>query len=116
MDIQVRTDHTVEGTEGLIGSVESEVAAGLEPFTDRITRVNVHLGDQSGGRRREADIRCVIEAHPVGHEPVVVTHRATTTDAATTGAARQMHDLLARMFGRQNERHPGAPTIRGHQG
>jgi len=116
MEIQVRTDHTVDGTEELILFVEDEVVAGLAEFSERITRVNVHLGDESGATAGEADIRCMIEARPAGHEPVAVTHHATTTDEATRGASRRMHDKLASLFGRLNPRHAGAPTIRGHEG
>lgn len=115
MEIQVHADHHVRGAGGLTAMVEDEVTEGLAAFADRITRVDVHLSDENVGTRAEADIRCLVEARPAGHEPVVVTRHAPTPLEATESASRQMHDLLVGMFGRLNaDRHPGAETIRGH--
>ncbi len=115
MEIEVRTDNNISGVDELIRNVEDEVILDLEEFRDKITSVKVHLGDESPGRKGIADIRCTIEVRPRGHEPVAVTHRAATKGEATRGAARQMHDLLAHLFGRLDHRHPGADTIRGRR-
>ncbi len=113
MDIQVRTDHNVTGAPELIAEVEREVIDGLGVFGHRITTVQVHLGDENGDKWGDADSRCMIEVRPAGHAPVAVTHHAATMDAAISGAARQMHARLESLFGRLDDAHPGAPTIRG---
>ncbi len=113
MEIQVRTDRNVTGAPELIAEVEREVIDGLHVFSDRITTVQVHLGDENGDKWGDADSRCMIEVRPNGHPPVAVTHHAATMDEAISGAARQMHARLESLFGRLDDRHPGAPTIRG---
>ena len=66
MQIQVNTGDNVEGREELIARVEAGVAAALSRFDDRLTRVEVHLGDENAGKSGAADKRCMIEARPAG--------------------------------------------------
>jgi hypothetical protein len=113
MDIQVRTDYHVNGEQALIEFVQDEVAAGLDPFSDRITSVQVHLSEESGAHKGPHDLRCMVEVRPTGHEPVAVRNRAATKDDAVRGAVDQMYGVLTRLFGRLDQRHPGAETIRG---
>ena len=112
MDIQVRTDYHVQGEEALIAFVQDEVAAGLEPFLERITSVQVHLSEESGARKGPPDLRCMIEVRPVGRDPLAVTHHASTKDDAVHGATDSMRATLARLFDRLDEGRPGAATIR----
>lgn len=113
MDIQVRTDYHVKGEQALIEFVKDEVAAGLDPFGERITSVQVHLSEESGAHKGPHDLRCMVEVRPTGHEPVAVRNRAATKDEAVRGAVDQMHGVLTRLFGRLDQSHPGADTIRG---
>ncbi|WP_174553657.1 hypothetical protein [Nocardia arizonensis] len=46
------------------------------------------------------DKQCVLEARPTGQPPVAVAHRADTVQAAYTGAAESMANLLDSRFGR----------------
>lgn len=105
MEIQISTDHHVDSGDQLTILVEDEVESGLAPWMPRITRVLVHLGDESAGRRSGDDMRCMIEVRPASHEPVAVTHHAPTTDDALFGAVAKMHHLLGSQFGRLDERH-----------
>ena len=45
MQIQVNTDSNIEGREKLTAHVRSVVESALNRFSDRITRVEVHLSD-----------------------------------------------------------------------
>ena len=112
MDIQVRTDYHVNGDEGLIGHVEAEVSAGLEPFARRITSVQVHLSEESGARKGPPVLRCTLEVRPTHHAPVVVTSKAATKDLLLREALADMRTALERVFGRTDARHIGADTIR----
>jgi hypothetical protein len=112
MDVEVRTDYHVDGDQALIGYVAEEVAGGLESYARRITSVQVHLGEESGARKGPPELRCALEVRLSGHEPVAVTHRATTKDLAVRGAVSDMRLVLERMLGRLDQRHGGAPTIR----
>ncbi len=111
MQIQVNTDSNVDGKEGLVGQVEAEIDAALARFSDHLTRVEVHLGDESAGTSSGADMRCTIEARPAGQKPVAVTHHADTVDAACRGAAQKLQKLLESRFGRLNDR-KGGDSIR----
>jgi ribosome-associated translation inhibitor RaiA len=113
MQINVRTDNKIDGSGKLTAYVEGEVAAALSRFSDHITRVEVHLSDQSGGRATGADIRCMIEARAPGQTPAIVTDDAATVDAALIGAIHRLNHLLESREGRQEDRHARA-SIRGH--
>jgi hypothetical protein len=113
MKIEIHTDNNVDSGDALVLLVEDEVGAALAHFGDRITRVDVHVGDESAGKISDDDMRCLIEAFPAGHEPVSVTHHAATAHQALSGASRKMHRLLEGMFGKIDDRRTGRATIRG---
>lgn len=115
MQIQINTDNNVDSGPDLTLLVEDEIGTALAPFVDRITRVDVHLGDESAGKKSEGDMRCMLEARPAGHEPVTATHHASTTGEAIRGASHKLHSLLESLFGRLDDRQPGGETIRGPQ-
>ena len=50
MQIQVNTDNNIEGRDELARRVEAGIEAALSRFSDQITRVEVHLGDESAGQ------------------------------------------------------------------
>ena len=115
MKIQVNTDHNVEGREALTLMVEAKVQSALERFEDRLTRVEVHLGDVSGEKDGSgADKRCLLEARPAGLQPVVVTDFADTVEQAVAGATRKMQSLLNSTFSRIDGRDEHA-TIRQNE-
>jgi hypothetical protein len=102
----VNTDDNIEGSEELIGRVETEVAATLSRFSDRVTRVEVHLGDENAGKSGASDKRCMMEARPSGQQPVAVTHHAATLEEAYDGAAEKLGNLLESKFGRLHDHKP----------
>ena len=112
MKIQVNTDKNIEGNEDFAEVVRADIASALAKFENRLTRVEVHLGDESAGRTTGDDIRCRIEARPKGGDPVVVTHHAQTVTEARHGATDRLDALLSSMFGRL-ESHDRTETIRG---
>ena len=113
MQIYVRTDNNIDGSGKLTAYVEGEVTAALSRFSDHITRIDVHLSDESGGRATGADIRCMIQARPAGQTPVTVTDDAGSVDAALAGAIHRLNHLLESHEGRQEDQHARA-SIRGH--
>lgn len=108
MQIQVDTDHNIEASETLIARVEAEIHEVLARFAEQLTRVEVHLSDDSAGRSTANDKRCVLEARPSGRAAVAVTHHAATVDEALTGAAHKLKRLLA-----GSDDHIARGTIRG---
>jgi hypothetical protein len=111
MQIQVNTDNNVEGRDALVEHVTTQIEGALSRFSEHLTRVEVHLGDESSGRSTGGDQRCTIEARPAGQAPVAVTHHASAQDLACRGAADKLAHLLESRFGRQNHR-KGGDSIR----
>lgn len=112
MKIQVNTDKNVEGSEPLGERIEADLASALTRFGDRVTRVEVHLRNESAGRSSGDDFRCLIEARPAGMDPVTVTHHAATLDEALHGATDKLETLLTSKFERL-EGQETRETIRG---
>ena len=96
MKIQVNTDRNIEGDERLAEFVHEVVSGALSRFADRVTRVEVHLGDVNAGKTGEDDKRCMIEARLAGRRPTAVTHLAGSVREAVGGAADKMQRVLER--------------------
>ncbi len=116
MQIQVTTDHNIGTGEHLIGQVEADVEAALSRFRDRLTRVEVHLGDENAAKFGTNDKRCALEARPRGQKPVGVTHHAATLEAAWNQALHKLANLLEHRFGKLDHHKGGATIRRGDAG
>jgi ribosome-associated translation inhibitor RaiA len=108
MLIEVNTDNHIQGRADVAASVQDMVADALDHFRERISRVEVHLGDENGDKGGAADIRCSLEARIEGHQPVGVTHHAGTVVEAVDGAAEKLDHVLERTLGRLRDRRPRA--------
>jgi hypothetical protein len=108
MQIQVNTDNNIDGREALAAHIEAEVTATLSRFSDHITRIEVHLGDESAGRSTGDDQRCMLEARTTGQAPVTVVHHADTLDAAFRGALHKLNGLLTSKIDRLDDRNARA--------
>lgn len=111
MQIEITTDDHIDASDEMIAGFESEVESGLSRFESRLTRVEVHLGDENAGKSGADDKRCTVEARPTGQQPVAVTHHAATVDEACRGAVQKLHKLLDSRFGRLDDR-KGGDSIR----
>lgn len=111
MQIQVNVDKHVANRESLIPRVESAVAEGLVRFAEKLTRVEVHLRDESAGRSTGSDQRCMLEARPAGQDPVAVVNLAVSMDEAVSGAVAKLRSVLTSEFGRIHDRRTEAVTI-----
>ena len=101
MQIQINTDHNIEGDEALAAQVSSVVEGALSRFSDHITQVEVHLSDENSAKKGgNDDIRCMMEVRLEGQRPIVVTHQAATLDQAVDGAADKMTRLIESTLGR----------------
>ena len=100
MEIQFNTDNQISGTNNVAERVETQLRDRLGRFEDRLTRLEVHIGDQNGPKGGGGDIRCSIEARPRGSEPMVVSADASDVDAAARLAANKMVSRLNTYFGK----------------
>ena len=112
MQIQINTDHNIQGYESAAASVRDTVENALRRFSSQITRVEVHLGDENASKRGGDDKRCMMEARLEGRPPVAVTHHAATVVLAIHGAAEKMVHRLEHSLGRlHSHRGNGAAPI-----
>jgi ribosome-associated translation inhibitor RaiA len=101
MTVQINTDKNVEGHDRLKVYIAEELGSALARFEDKVTRVEVHLGDENGGKAGVNDKRCLIEARPVNTQPVAVSHYADTTEKAFHGALDKIKKVLSTSFEKQ---------------
>ncbi len=100
MQVQVNTDHNIDGRESLIARITEVVESSLGRVSARITRVEVHLNDEDGGKGGQNDKRCVMEARLEGRQPIAVTAHANTVHQAVSNAAEKLQHLVESVLGR----------------
>ncbi len=115
MQIEVTTDHNVDGSEELTSQIAADVTAALSRYSEKLTRVEVHLGDENADKGGVADKRCMIEARPAGQQPVAVTSHGATVEEARSRALRKLTSLLDSQFGRLDDRKGGDTVRRAEQ-
>lgn len=112
MQIQVNTDRNILGDETLSAEVNRAVEGALSRFADDITRIEVHLSDETSDKKTRGndDLRCLMEVRLEGLQPIAVTHRAATSSQAVEGAADKLGRLIASSLGRlRAQRRSGSP-------
>jgi ribosome-associated translation inhibitor RaiA len=104
MLVQVNTDNHTAGSAGLIRHVESVIEGALERFSERITRVEAHLKDESSSAKAIGDDkRCVLEARLAGLQPISVSDDGSTMEQALDGAVDKLAKILTRTLGRLDD-------------
>jgi len=103
MQIQFNTDHNIEGHEALAVQVRGVVESALSRMSDHVTRVEVHLSDDSSHKSSRSGKRCMMEARLEGHQPIAVTHQAATVDQALAGASAKLTRLIESTLGRLHD-------------
>lgn len=101
MTVQINTDNNVEGHARLKAYIAEELGTALARFEDKVTRLEVHFGDENGDKSGVNDKRCLIEARPVNMQPVAVTHHAESTEKAFHGALDKIKKVLTTSFEKQ---------------
>lgn len=104
MQVQFNTDNQIDGDAELSRRVEADVRDRLARFEDRLTRVEIHVGDSNAQKSGAADKRCMMEARPAGTGPIAVTHEAENIDQAITGATSKLATAIDRALGKLTDR------------
>jgi len=112
MHVIINSDKNVDISEQYSEELTERVQTSLARFESSLTRVEVHLGDESAGRSTGDDIRCVLEARPEGLKPESVTNNASTVDAALKGSLDKMMAVLGTTLGRRSD-HKGNSSMGG---
>ncbi|MBH47878.1 MAG: hypothetical protein CME71_06870 [Halobacteriovorax sp.] len=97
MNIQVRTDNNIEGSEELNQFIETSLLDSFQRFSGAITRIEVHLADENGSKNVGDDKRCTLEARVANHSPVVVTHHSDSIHRAFEAASHKLLTSLDKM-------------------
>jgi len=100
MHIQINADHNIEVHEALAAHLRGTVETTLERFSDRITRVEMHLSDENADKSGQNDKRCLLEARIEGRSPMAVTHKAASLGQAVDGAANKLARSIESALGR----------------
>ena len=60
MKVQINTDKNIEGHERVEAYFSGELEKSLARFEDKITRIEVHFGDENSNKSGVDDKRCLI--------------------------------------------------------
>lgn len=93
IEVSYRDLNRSERTDEL---VEQKVLQAIGAHEERITRVEVHLGDHNGHKGGADDIRCMMEARLRGKQPIVVEANAEKIAAAIAHAADKLGTAVQR--------------------
>lgn len=98
MQIQINTDNHVEGHERMEIYFKEVITKSLKRFEDKITRIEVHIGDENSHKSGDADKKCTIEARIAGMQPVAATNHSNTLEKSVDGAIDKIKKLLDTTF------------------
>lgn len=100
MQIQIDTDHNIDGHEALSEHIREVVTHAMAHEATHITRIEVHLSDENGPKTGPKAIRCAMEARLEHHQPLNVTFDAESVHQAIAGAADKLARLVEQTVGR----------------
>jgi len=106
MQIQINSDHTVETHERFAKYIRNTIEHVLHNHQGQVTRIEVHLSDESGGKTGANDKRCMMEARLAGRKPIAVSDKANTLDEAIGATAEKLKHALVSILGKEHDHHP----------
>lgn len=101
MQIQVRHDDTINGSDKLIELTAATLEDVLSRFAEHITTVECHFAEE--GPKATGEVRCSLEVRFEGKKPVGCTHQAADLTVALEAAAEKMARMLEHQLGRIRE-------------
>ena len=99
MQIQINSDHHIVASPELAGRIQTQVRDTLDRYSDRITRVEVHLNDLNSVKGGGNDKRCLMEARLSGLGPVDVNHEADNLEVAIDTALEKLERAIEHKLG-----------------
>jgi|SRR5665647_2737240 len=100
MTIQLNTDKNLSVHEAFGTKLDDLLSEELSRFSEHITRLEVHLSDENGGKDGQNDKRCMIEARLEGRQPIAVTADADTHEQSVAEAIDKLKNSLDTILGR----------------
>lgn len=94
MQVQVNSDHKIDGGEAQNKWVVEIVQGALSHTSANVTRVEVHLNVAAGAKEAPSEFRCMMEARLEARQPVAVTQNGPALDPAVREAAQKLARLV----------------------
>ena len=92
-------------SDALEAHINKEVEAALSHHADRVTRVEVHVGDESSVRKHTPmDKRCMFEIRPAGFDPLSIEEHADDIFEAVSAASGKAKRALTRLLDKHDAR------------
>ena len=103
MQIQINTDKNVDGSDRLVQFYTTELETELARFDDKITRIEVHFGDENSDKFSTNDKRCLIEVRLAKKQPLAVTAFADTLEKSFYAALEKAKKVLDTTYEKMRE-------------
>ena len=103
MLVNINTDNTLTADERMQTYFSDQINDSLERFESIVTRVEVYLKDEAGGKEGIDDITCTLEARIKGRKDVAVTCQDNTKELAVSGAIDKVTSVLDSVMGKIQE-------------
>ena len=100
MTIQLNADKNLVIHEAYGTELKELLTKELSHFKEHITRLEVHLSDENGGKSGPNDKRCVLEARIENRQPIAVTADADTHDKSIKAASTKLKHALETIVGK----------------
>jgi ribosome-associated translation inhibitor RaiA len=100
MQVQINHDNHLRIGEEVAQRLAQVLEGSLAQFADRITRIEMHLGDENAAKGGDADKRCMLEARLANLAPIAVTHQAESLQLAFEGALDKLDHALSHAVGK----------------
>ncbi|MFT3719834.1 HPF/RaiA family ribosome-associated protein [Pseudorhodoferax sp.] len=103
MQVQVNTTG-LPNKESLDRWAENYLHEELARFRQDLTRIEVHLSEESAAKGGAATKRCTMEARLAHHQPLAVHHDGDNQDAALRGATEKLKRLVESTVERERDK------------
>lgn len=94
MEVRVTTNHNIEGSEALNKYIGSEIKEKLGRFDEYLTKIEVHLADETSQKKTPDDKRCILQANVKGRPSIVATNHGNSIDEALGKSLSTLKDSL----------------------
>ena len=96
-------EETYELADAILDNDLQEIKKELARFDDKITRIEVHLGDENGDKFGKNDKKCMIEARMEKKNPIAVTAHSDTPEKAFYEAVEKIKRSLSTTLEKMRE-------------
>lgn len=104
MTIQLNADNNLHIHTEFADKLTDMLTDELSRFSENITRLEVHLADENGGKEGPDDKRCMLEARLEGRPPIAVTAHGDNYELATSAAIDKLTASLDTVIGKMRNR------------